>query len=44
VDRKLFAHCLRYGEASALLDADIYNGLAHINKSAAGATETVARN
>lgn len=40
----LALHGLRYGEASAMVDADIYDGLVHINKSAAGATKTVAGN
>ena len=40
----LALHGLRYGEASAMVDADVYDGLVHINKSAAGATKTVAGN
>ena len=40
----LALHGLRYGEAAAMLDTDIYDGLVHINKSAAGATKTVAGN
>ena len=40
----LALHGLRYGEASAMVDSDVYDGLVHINKSAAGATKTVAGN
>jgi integrase len=40
----LALHGCRYGEAVALLDTDIYDGLVHINKSAAGETKTVAGN
>lgn len=40
----LALHGLRYGEAVALRDEDIYDGLVHINKSAAGATKTLAGN
>ena len=40
----LALHGLRYGEASAMVDLDVYDGLVHINKSAAGATKTVAGN
>jgi integrase len=40
----LALHGCRYGEAVALLDADIYDGLVHISKSAAGETKTVAGN
>jgi integrase len=42
--RFLALHGLRYGEAVALTEADIYDGLVHINKSALGATKTVAGN
>jgi integrase len=40
----LALHGCRYGEAVALLDTDIYDGLVHISKSAAGETKTVAGN
>ena len=40
----LALHNRRYGEASAMLDSHIYDGLVHINKSATGATKTVAGN
>ena len=40
----LALHGCRYGEAVALPDSDIYDGLVHINKSAAGDTKTVAGN
>ena len=40
----LALHGCRYGEAVALLDSDIYDGLVHISKSAAGDTKTVAGN
>ena len=40
----LALHGCRYGEAVALLDADIYDGLVHISKSAAGETKTVVGN
>jgi hypothetical protein len=40
----LALHGLRYGEASAMLDSDIYDGLVHINKSTAGAAKTVDGN
>ena len=40
----LALHGLRYGEAAALRDSDIYDGLVHISKSAAGATKSVAGN
>ena len=40
----LALHGLRYGEAVALSDDDIYDGLVHISKSAAGDTKTVAGN
>lgn len=40
----LALHGLRYGEAAALSDCDIYDGLVHITKSVAGATKTVAGN
>jgi integrase len=40
----LALHGCRYGEAVALSDDDIYDGLVHINKSIAGVTKTVAGN
>ena len=40
----LALHGCRYGEAVALRDSDIYDGLVHISKSAAGDTKTVAGN
>ena len=40
----LALHGLRYGEAAALTEADIYDGLVHINKSAAGNTKTISGN
>ena len=40
----LALHGCRYGEAVALLDSDIYDGLVHITKSTAGDTKTVAGN
>jgi len=40
----LALHGLRYGEAAALTEADIYDDLVHINKSLAGETKTVAGN
>jgi integrase len=40
----LALHGLRYGEAVALRNEDIYDGLVHVNKSAAGATKTLAGN
>ena len=40
----LALHGCRYGEAVALLDADIYDGLVHMIKSAASKTKTVAGN
>ena len=40
----LALHGCRYGEAVALLDADIYDGRVHMIKSAASKTKTVAGN
>jgi len=40
----LALHGCRYGEAVALRDDDIYDGVVHISKSAAGETKTVAGN
>jgi integrase len=38
--RFLALHGLRYGEAAALTEADIYDGFVHITKSKYGATKT----
>lgn len=40
--RFLALHGLRYGEAAALTEADIFDGRVHINKSIHGATKTKA--
>ena len=40
--RFLALHGLRYGEAAALQESDIYDGLVHINKSKYGPTKTKA--
>lgn len=40
--RFLALHGLRYGEAAALTESDIYDGLVHINKSIHGQTKTRA--